>query len=215
VCIDTDAYDKSHMRKHEAQPSEVAITACNAYNYERESGIICQRQIMDENEDRLFHIRALQANDRNWVAHFMDEHWGSTKLVSRGKSYYGHLLPGFTAELDNAPDDAPPAGLITYNIEDGECEILTINSLQPEMGIGTALIEHVKAVAAEAKCRRIWLIITNDNVEAFRFFQKLGMRLAALHVNALVDARKMKPQIPLVGKHGIPLHDEIELQIEL
>jgi len=170
---------------------------------------------MDENEDRLFHIRALQANDRNWVAHFMDEHWGSTKLVSRGKSYYGHLLPGFTAELDNAPDDAPPAGLITYNIEDGECEILTINSLQPEMGIGTALIEHVKAVAAEAKCRRIWLIITNDNVEAFRFFQKLGMRLAALHVNALVDARKMKPQIPLVGKHGIPLHDEIELQIEL
>lgn len=165
--------------------------------------------------DRLFHIRPLTPQDRNWVAHFLDEHWGSTKIVSRGRSYYGHLLPGFTAELDGAPDDAPPAGLITYNIEDGACEILTLDSTQPQMGVGSALIDTVKAQAVEAGCHRIWLITTNDNMEALRFYQRRDFELVAVHRNALAEARKMKPQIALIGKDDIPLRDEIELEIPL
>ncbi|MFW5772988.1 MAG: GNAT family N-acetyltransferase [Phototrophicaceae bacterium] len=165
--------------------------------------------------DRLFQVRPLNKADRLWVAHFLDQHWGSTKVVSRGQSYYAHLLPGFAAELNDAPDDAPPAGLVTYNIDGNACEVLTLNSLQPGMGVGTALLEAVKAAAREAGCRRLWLITTNDNLEALRFFQKRGLELVAVHANALAAARKLKPQIPLVGLHGIPLRDEIELQMAL
>lgn len=165
--------------------------------------------------DRLFHIRPLVTQDRNWVAHFLDDHWGSTKIVSRGKAYYGHLLPGFTAELDNAPDDAPPAGLITYNIEGEDCEIITLDDKQPGLGVGEALLEIVKADAIEAGCKRMWLILTNDNLDGLRFYQQLGYELVAVHRNALAAARKLKPQIPLVGKHDIPLRDEIELELPL
>lgn len=170
---------------------------------------------MEEATERLFHIRELIPQDRNWVAHFMDTHWGSTKIVTRGRAFYGHLLPGFAAELNDAPDDAPPAGLVTYNIEGDSCEIVTINSLQSGMGIGNALLEQVKEVALEAGCKRLWLVTTNDNMEALIWYQRRGFVIKAVYPNALAESRKLKPQIPLVGLHGIPLRDEIELQLLL
>jgi len=170
---------------------------------------------MSESENPAFELRVLTAEDRNWVAHFLDKHWGSTKVVSRGQSYYAHLLPGVTAELTDAPEDAEPVGLVTYNINNDECEITTLDSLQPGIGIGTALVTAVKNIAKEAGCKRVWLIITNDNLNAFKFLQKREFELVAIHRNALADARKLKPQIPLVGKDNIPLRDEIELEFKL
>ncbi|MCL4255775.1 MAG: GNAT family N-acetyltransferase [Anaerolineae bacterium] len=163
----------------------------------------------------LFTIRPLETSDRNWVAHFLDQHWHSTKIVSRGVAYYAHLLPGFVAELTNAPQDAPPAGLITYHIEGRSCQIITIDSLQQDMGVGAKLLEVVKQAAVENGCKRLWLVTTNDNLEALRFYQKWGFHLVAVYPNALVESRKLKPQIPIIGKHDIPLRDEIELEINL
>jgi len=172
--------------------------------------------MVDESENNApFQIRPLSPQDRNWVAHFLDEHWSSTKIVTRGQAYYAHLLPGFVAEMTDAPEDAPPAGLITYRMdaETKSCEIMTLNSLQVNQGIGTALLESVKEVARAEGCKRMWLVTTNDNLDALRFLQKRNMRLVAVYAGALAEARKLKPQIPLVGKDSIPLHDEIELQI--
>jgi len=55
-------------------------------------------------------IRPLDVADRNWVAEFLDKHWGSTRIVTRGKAYYAHLLPGFVATHD---DDTLLAVLIS------------------------------------------------------------------------------------------------------
>lgn len=164
----------------------------------------------------LFTIRELATEDRNWVAHFLDEHWASTKIVSRGQAYYAHLLPGFVAELTDAPEDATPAGLVTFRIDDeNQCEIMTIDAVQKQIGVGSALLNAVKSHASENGCKRLWLITTNDNVEALTFYQKRGFKLVAVHVDALAESRKLKPQIPLVGKHNIPLRDEIELEMKL
>jgi len=56
---------------------------------------------------------------------------------------------------------------------------------------------------------------TNDNLTALRFYQQCGFVLAAIHRNALEQSRKLKPEIPLVGNDGIPLRDEIELEMML
>ena len=170
---------------------------------------------MVDEEKSVFTIRPLDATDRNWVAHFLDTHWSSTKIVTRGQAYYAHLLPGFVAALEDAPEDATPAGMITYRIDGDQCEIMTLNSLSPGQGIGAALVKAVREVAKENGCKRMWLIITNDNMHALRFLQKNNFRLAMVHVDALSEARKLKPQIPLVGENGIPLHDELELSMKL
>ncbi len=157
-----------------------------------------------------FTIRPVERTDRNWIAQFLDKHWGSTRIVTRGQVYLGHLLDGFIAE-----QDGKPVGLITYRIDGDACEVVTINSLAQGQGIGTALLETVKQVALEAGCRRLWLIVTNDNLPALRFYQKRGFHLAAVYPNALEASRRLKPEIPLFGLDGIPLRDEIELELTL
>lgn len=155
-------------------------------------------------------IRPVERTDRNWIAQFLDKQWGSTRIVSRGQVYLGHLLDGFIAEQDEEP-----VGLVTYRIDGPACEIVTINSLVQGQGIGTALLEAVKQTALEAGCRRVWLITTNDNMPALRYYQKRGFHLVAIYPNALEASRRLKPEIPLFGLDNIPLRDEIELELTL
>jgi RimJ/RimL family protein N-acetyltransferase len=105
--------------------------------------------------------------------------------------------------------------VLTYHIDGDACEIVTIDSLVPNAGIGTALIEAVRRAAQRAGCRRLWLITTNDNTVALRFYQKRGFVLAALYPNAVARSRQVKPEIPLTGNDGIPIRDEIELEMTL
>jgi ribosomal protein S18 acetylase RimI-like enzyme len=157
-----------------------------------------------------FFIRPLSADDQDWVLQFLIERWGSDRMIAHGVEYHPHTLPGFAAFADDRP-----IGLITYHIEPGSCEIVTIDSVQSGLGIGTALIEAVKDVACAADCKRVWLITTNDNLNALRFYQKRGFVLVAVHRNAIDRARQIKPEIPLIGEFGIPLRDEIELEMEI
>jgi hypothetical protein len=53
---------------------------------------------------------------------------------------------------------------------------------------------------------------TNDNLEALRFYQRRGFVLVALHAGAIAESRRLKPAIPLAGRYGIAIRDEIELE---
>lgn len=157
-----------------------------------------------------FQIRPLNENDHDWVVGLLVEHWGSTKMVTRGKAYYADKLPGFAAIQENKP-----IGLVTYRIDGDQCEIGSLNSLVENIGIGTALVDAVSNTATSAGCKRVWLITTNDNIAALNFYQKNVFILAALYPNALEGSRRLKPEIPLIGIDGIPLRDEIELELHL
>lgn len=168
-----------------------------------------------------FNIRPLERSDREWVAHFLDERWGTTQIVSRGKAVYGHLLPGFMAERSSDVADDEPVeelaevekiGLVTVHIGESDCEITTLNSLTECVGVGSALVEAVENWAREAGIERLWLVTTNDNLAALKFWQKRGYELVTIHRNAIADARRIKPQIPITGLHGITIRDEIELE---
>lgn len=185
---------------------------------------------MNENQ---FAIRSLQREDREWVAHFFDEHWGSTQMVTRGRLHYGHLLPGLVLERpkpfaqphaetsdDDATEENPvvqmeKVGLLTYNLEGDQCEIVTLDCITPNQGGGTALVSELISKARAAGIKRIWLVTTNDNLAALRFWQRRHFTLVTVHRNAIEQARRLKPQIPILGQHGIPIRDEIELEILL
>ena len=50
-------------------------------------------------------------------------------------------------------------------------------------------------------------------VETVRFYQRRGFYLVRVHRGAVDRSRaSLKPEIPPVGAHGIPLRDEIELR---
>ncbi len=157
-----------------------------------------------------FQIRPLHKDDKNWVVSLLKEWWAGPKIVTRGKVHQADKLPGFVTV-----HEGKPAGLITYDIAGDQCEIVTMNSLVEGKGIGLALIDAVKDTVAKAGCRRLWLITTNDNTKALRFYQKYGFSLVAVHWNAVEKSRELKPEIPLTGNDGIPIRDEIELEMML
>ena len=74
------------------------------------------------------------------------------------------------------------------------------------------MLEVAKEVARAHAYRRLWLITTNDNWPALAFYQAGGWRQCALHRGAITEARRLKPQIPLIGHAGIPIEDEIEFE---
>jgi len=111
--------------------------------------------------------------------------------------------------------DGEVKGIITYNIENNECEIVSLDSLCENVGIGSALINQVVNEAKINGCRRVWLITTNDNTHAIRYYQKRGFDMVAIHRNAVKESRKIKPQIPMTGFDGIPILHEIEFEMRL
>jgi GNAT superfamily N-acetyltransferase len=156
-------------------------------------------------------ILPLTPADADWVEQFCIEHWGAPTVAGHGMLFRPRDLPGFVAEIDGER-----VGLVTYHLDGPvSCEIVTIDSLRPAAGIGTALFEAVVALARDQGCSRVWLITTNDNLTALRFYQRRGFVLVALHRNAVDASRRLKPEIPLSGEYGIPIRDELELEYDL
>ena len=157
-------------------------------------------------------IRILELGEayRDWACRLLEREWGATIVVTRGRSHEAADLPGFVAIRGDRP-----VGLSTYRIEADNCELMTLNSLQPRLGIGSALVASVRTVASDAGCKRLWLITTNDNMPALRFYQQRGFSLAAFHKGAIEHWRLLKPEIPMNGLYNIPIRDEIELEMLL
>lgn len=157
-----------------------------------------------------YSVRPIEPEDRPWVLKII-RGWGADFVVTRGRKVFAAELPGFIARTPEGRE----AGLVTYEIIGDRCEIVTLDALDQFKGIGTRLVEEVKAVAKESGCRRLWLITTNDNLNAIWFYQRRGFIIAAVHVNALAHSRKLKPSIAEIGSFGIPLRDEIEFEMSL
>jgi GNAT superfamily N-acetyltransferase len=112
--------------------------------------------------------------------------------------------------------DGELVGAATYVVENDDCELLTLHARARFTGVGTALVAGVQGVARGAGCTRLWLVTTNDNVDALRFYQRRGFRLARLSPGAVDRSRRtLKPGIPTTGAYGIPLRDELELEMPL
>ncbi len=155
-----------------------------------------------------FEIRNKETSDDEWINLLLEKHWGSVKIVTRGKVTYANRILGFIASVNDEP-----VGLITYQIGKDAVEIVTLNSKKEGIGIGTALIHAVVNTAKNQKCKRVWVITTNDNLSAMTFYKKRGFSLKAIHKNAIEKSRKLKPEIPMIGMGGIPIKDEIEFEI--
>lgn len=141
------------------------------------------------------------------------ESWGSTRMATRGRLVDLRGARGFVAESDSGPDWL---GYANYEIEGSAMEIVALESLAQGQGVASALLAACVSVAREANLERLWLISTNDNVDAVRYYQRRGFVLVAVHRDAVTLARRdLKPEIGLIGEHGIPIRDEIELELPL
>ncbi|ODA16111.1 GNAT family N-acetyltransferase [Geobacillus thermoleovorans] len=145
--------------------------------------------------------------DRTIVNQFFNDHWGSPQMVVSTGIYTCSELDGFAA-VENG---SRIVGLITFVIRGNECEIISLDSIMENRGIGSALLHEAEAWARQQRCTAVQLITTNDNLHALRFYQKRGYQIVNVFPNAVDKARQIKPNIPKTSPDGIPIRDELLL----
>ncbi|MBD8033107.1 MULTISPECIES: GNAT family N-acetyltransferase [Solibacillus] len=154
-------------------------------------------------------VKEINEENREKVVSFFREHWGSSEMVISSGVYQCDKLAGFIFEENNQI-----IGLVTYVIKnyENEIEIISLDSLSEGKGIGSALIQKVESIAKQKRIEIVSLVTTNDNLNALKFYQKRGYRIISIISDAVNNARKIKPSIPLIGNEGIPLKDELILK---
>ncbi|HJS92681.1 MAG TPA: GNAT family N-acetyltransferase, partial [Solirubrobacteraceae bacterium] len=108
-------------------------------------------------------IRAAKTDEIPWIERLLTQAWGSTTVVSRGTAHDASRLPALLALQGDQI-----VGLATFRCDGSECELVTLDALGRRQGIGSALLAGVRAEAVRRGCRRLWLITTNDNLDASR-----------------------------------------------
>lgn len=152
--------------------------------------------------------KRISTSDRTLVDEFIRQQWYTTTMMIRGKEVDMTQTEGFYVK-----EQEDIIGLITYLVSDDVLEVTSLNSLRENQGIGSKLVDAVIREAKDRKLKKILVVTTNDNINAIKFYQKRGFDMARLYHNALDISRKIKPEIPLIGDHSIPLRHEIEFEL--
>lgn len=138
------------------------------------------------------------------------KHWGSPFIVVKNRTFDLRRAKGFIVL-----DGDQILGLVHYDVKDKAIEVVSLLSLQEGRGIGNQLMQAVEAEGRHLNCEKCWLITTNDNTHALKFYQKHGYEIVAIYLDAVAKARQLKPEIPMLGNDGIPIQHEIELMKSL
>ncbi len=152
-------------------------------------------------------VRAAERADQPFIERILIESWGELRAVANGRVYELMTFPAMVAV--SAADVI--VGVATFEIVGDEVEVVSIDATTPGHGIGTALLDAVASLGVANGLRTLWLITTNDNIDALRFYQRRGLRILGVRPGAVSASRRLKPAIPRVGAYGIPIRDEIVL----
>jgi ribosomal protein S18 acetylase RimI-like enzyme len=155
-------------------------------------------------------VLQLEPADLSWAERLIARRLGG-RLQARREELIDVLdVPGLVARRAREP-----LGLLTYNETEREgYELACIACVADGLGAGTALVEALRDRISIGTT--LWVVTTNDNLDALRFYQRRGFRLRAVRPGAVDRARRdLKPSIPEIGAHGILIRDELELELRV
>jgi GNAT superfamily N-acetyltransferase len=155
-------------------------------------------------------VRPLGTEDQEWKRSALIGAWGSTAVARKGTLVDAAALPGFVAVVDGLR-----LGLLLYAAGGGEIEVVSLQTERPGAGVGRALMDAARDYARHIGAGRMWLVTTNDNTRAIRFYQQWGMDLTDAFYDGVAASRRVKPSIPMMGHDGIPLRHELEFSLVL
>jgi GNAT superfamily N-acetyltransferase len=155
--------------------------------------------------------------------------WGEPRVAAGGRLYDLRTLPALVATRPVVPGSARDRGgtheadepteqiigVLTYEIDGDAIEVVSIEAVPPHHGTGTALLAAAADLGKAAGLARLFLVTTNDNIDAFRFYQRRGLHILEVRPDGVARSREVKPLIPLIGSYGIPMRDEIVLGRDL
>src|SRR3954467_8362930 len=150
------------------------------------------------------------SRDGDNVGALLSKAFHDTTVAGHGVLYDVLTLPGLVAVRGDEL-----VGHASWANYGDAYELVSVIADPPGHGVGRLLVKAVAEDARRAGGTRLWCTTTNDNLSALGFYQHLGFRLVALRPDGVAEARLLKPTIPLIGAHGLPLRDELDLELAL
>jgi ribosomal protein S18 acetylase RimI-like enzyme len=156
-----------------------------------------------------FIARAIE--DKQALAEMMREIWGSEKLVV-GMALYDVTAIDATGLFDL---DGELHAVASWTQRNTTGYLCALHAITTGGGHAKQLLEEVKRLAKARGARTLRAMVSNDNMPGFIFYQKNGFRFSNLYVGAVDAYRPSVPSLITHGYLGIPVHDALELEIEL
>jgi len=151
-------------------------------------------------------VRCSVEQDRGWLLPLFEMHWSDATVACRGR-----VIDLFQTQTKVACLEGAPVGVISYIPCTENHKIVSVTSEVPRLRIARRLVLEIESEAREARGPRLTAVTTNDNTDAFRFWQRQGFRVVGVSIGGVIEARRLKPSIPKIGQSGIPIRDEIIL----
>jgi len=153
-------------------------------------------------------IRPATAADRSAIESLALYFWDETVVDCFGQRYDVRRLPAFVAD-----HDGEVVGCLSYAVRGDTMTLVMLSVLPPYQGrgAGAGLIRAVIDEAREQGLTTARVATTNDDLVALALYQRHGFRLIGLLPGLVAEHHGEE----LVGFDGIPVRDEIQLQLSL
>jgi GNAT superfamily N-acetyltransferase len=155
---------------------------------------------------------SLQPADVDIISKSWAEHTGGAPVYGLGSRAY---MPEDVEGLAWVDPSGGPQGIVTWAVPGDIGEIVSVHAFEPDRGLGDVLMDAAELALRDRGCRRVVVATTNDNPGALNFYVRRGYRLVRLHLDVMDRVRALKPGVPVIGRHGIPLSDMWEMEKEL
>ena len=159
-------------------------------------------------------VRDFTPADRDWARDLIAGYQGGDHRVA----LLGELLDPLEHDgLVAVGGDGRAVGLLTVVESERGLGVLTLHAEPRGAGAGTLLLRTAVDVARASDSARLWLVTTNDNLDAIGWYLRRGLTVATVHAGGVdADRATVKPAIPATNpENGIPIRDLVELEILL
>jgi GNAT superfamily N-acetyltransferase len=153
-------------------------------------------------------VREATDRDRAAARELFERDFGGARIVAFGAVMDIDQMPALVAVVH-----AEPSGALAYQLLGDALHVVALatDPMWQRTGVGTYLIAEAELLARRLQLARVVVVITNDNLPALYFYQRLGYRLTDL-VPAGIVAHTGQER---AGFGGIPVRDEIRLEKKL
>lgn len=153
-------------------------------------------------------VRPLTSDDD--LAGWFHQQGDPGTVVVHGRVFRPEDVDGLVAERGEQV-----GGVLTWVTEGDTMELVSLVASTRREGIGSNLVAAAIELARDRGLQRLVLTTTNDNCTALIFWQRLGFHLIALRPGAVAASRRLKPGLPDHGENGVPIRDELDLELVL
>jgi len=153
-------------------------------------------------------IRPAMDADRPCIVEMANYFWDEEEIDCFGRTYQVGALPAYVA-----CDEGEVVGVASYAYEDDALNLVMLDIMPQWQGRGAAhgLMAAVIQEAEAEGMKRIIVATTNDNLPSLGLYQRLGFTITDILIDKLVEHHGGVE----LGFDGIPVRDEIQLELQL